>query len=116
MPAVTSPDVQVGNQVIPSARQRFEQATRLGYLKCDFPLGRLAATWRDYCEEQQIPFIAMAPRGQSWEITYAVPADDPFVLRQRFLGVGLFDSIGSGSRFETRRAMVPAGRSSRPAA
>jgi hypothetical protein len=85
MPAVTSPDVQVGNQVIPSARQRFEQAKRLGYVKSDFPLGRLTESWRDCCEEQQIPFIVLATRGRSWEITYAVPADDPFVLRTESL-------------------------------
>jgi hypothetical protein len=82
MPIFTGPDVQVGYLSIPSARQRFEQAKRLGYLKCDLSLGRLVGSWRDYCEEQQIPFIAMAPRGRSWEITYAAPADDPFVLRR----------------------------------
>ena len=40
----------------------------------------------------------------------------PFSHCQRFLGVGLLDLTGSGSRFESRRAMGPAGRPSRPAA
>src|SRR5208337_4252491 len=39
-----------------------------------------------------------------------------FSLRQRFFGVGLFDTNGSSSRFETRRAKGRAGRCSRPAA
>src|SRR5208337_3385353 len=39
-----------------------------------------------------------------------------FSRGQRFFGVGLFDTNGSSSRFETRRAKGRASRCSRPAA
>jgi hypothetical protein len=80
MPVLRTRIVRV-SEAIPSSRHRLEQAMRLGYLKCDLPLGRLASSWRDYCEEHQIPFVAMVRRGPFWEIVYSVPADDPFVLR-----------------------------------
>jgi hypothetical protein len=69
----------------PSYRERLVQAQRLGYLRCDYPYGKLAHRYEELCQERQVPIVVISPKGRYFELNYQAIPDDPYVLTESAL-------------------------------
>jgi hypothetical protein len=79
------PTNALATRKIPSYRERLVQAERLGYLRCDYPYGKLAHRYEMLCQERQVPIVVISPKGRYFELNYRAIPDDPYVLTESAL-------------------------------